>query len=362
MLKLFYPQKTPTLGGVEPTRYRELKTRAEAQIITVTSYFARSAFRLPNDHLLVQLLRTLEFSLGTPFEKVVETTYARAPYVAKHFNLTSEINQGKPHRKVFYGSAYNDTVDYIFSNNIVDVDPFSEDLSWLNLSPLRVLHHPATDLNMAPFWGENRTPWTGYSVVHIDIPLLVLQYHKFCQFMAAQGEEKMYNPAKFLVTEALPKMYKSHMDYVLFNKLRVVDNQIPHVQPASWLPMALPDMERLANSSMEESHRAINNKPWTYEKSLESIPMFFHKNAKEALKLPLIVATRQSVWLQLLTRLPAITGLIQIQGVKARSNNTPYLGQLKVDTDSFMAGQHYYNVEPVSVREYLLNTINSIVK
>jgi hypothetical protein len=127
MLKLFEQRPTPSLGSIQASQIHQLRVRAKSVYQTLTDYFQTSAFRLPNTHLLIQITKNLEYALDTPFDKVVETVYARAPYVARHFNLTSQISYGKYHKHVFYSSQYNDCVDYIFSNSIVDVDPFDKE-------------------------------------------------------------------------------------------------------------------------------------------------------------------------------------------------------------------------------------------
>lgn len=362
MLKLFHQNHIPTYGALSASRLRELNTRASYIVETLTDYFKRSALRLPNEHLMVQILRHLEFSTDTPFEKVVETVYARAPYIAKHFNLTSLISYGKGHKNVFYSSPNNDVVDFVFSNSVHDIDPFSDDLSWLEFSPFQVIHHPCTDSSLYPNWGANRSKWQGYSVVHVDIPLLALQYNKFMHEMLFLDPEFAFNPNKFLVTRALPKMYRSHIDYLLVNRFSVREGLIPEVESRSFLPIALPSFENLVKSNTEEVYKKLINKAWTYSQSLETIPSAFMQNGKESLKLPLVVATRNTNWFQFLSRMPVIEMLISIQGRKGRDANNPYLKQFLVEGTAFVNSREHNSIEPKAVRENLLSSINRILK
>lgn len=361
MFKLFDNRETPTLGSLKPSQHRQLVTVSESIYKTLTDYYQFSSYRLPNDHLLVQIVKNLEYSLETPFEKVVETVYARAPYVANHFNLTSSLQKGTPKKNVFYANRNNDMVDYVFSNSLIDIDPFDEEKIWKDLSPLKVLHHTCTDFRLLPINGQNDIPWNGYSVVHIDIPLLALQYREWCLDKVMNFDsEAIYNANKFIVTNVLPKLYKSHMDYVMINLMAVKENTLSKVVHGRWLPIALPDIQKPAEAAINEIHKKLSMSRRQYMHTLESFPTIFSKNGLELLKMPFVVSTRQDNWLQMLTRLPVIETLIQLQSKPGRDVNKGFINDFKRNIDFFLNAKEYDNVYPIEKRKDMIEKLQKI--
>lgn len=339
MYKLFEKRYVPFEGTYEASEIRLIKSTVNVNFETVKGYFENSSFRSNNSHLLIRILRSMEVSLETPFERVVETTYARAPYVAKHFNLTSEGNYGTPHKNVFYSSAFNEAVDYIFYKSEIDINPFSEDKSWVNLSPIKVLWHPGSDFRMLVPNGELRTPFKGFSVVAIDIPLLVLQYREYCLEMVVKHEtEAVYNPAKFLTTRVFPKMLKTQLDLAFFNKFLVKQGILEDVQPVNWLPIALLDTNSRINKAVNELYPKLQRSRGSYTQVLQTIPGIFQDNAFNALQLPDVLATRQAFWLQVLSRFMVVDFLFKLQGKKGREVNRGYIADFKRETPVFLNG------------------------
>lgn len=346
MLRLFEDNKFPNEGVSIPSNQRYLKTKANELIDVLEKYYARSSYRLPNQHLLIQILKNLEYSLETPFEKVVETTQARSLYVARHFNLISELDFGKPHKGVFYSHKDSDCVDYVFIKNFVDVNPFDEEKNWINVSPLKVLTHPVTDFNFMLIDGQPRSDLGGYSVVQLDICLLSFQYREFClEMLRSFKDDAIYNPNKFIVTRVLPKLFKSHLDYLLFNQFLLKEKMITATESYKKLPFVLPPLETITKQMTSEVSNNIKKSKKSYSNELASIPSCFLKNGLESLRLPETISTRSSYWLKLLSRMSAIEYLLESQGKTGRNNNRSLLNEFKRDLGYFLnsKGQTYFN-------------------
>ena len=362
MFRLFESRANPSSGVAIATNQRYLGVRAEVIVQNLKSYFDQSSFRLPNDHLLMRVLRSLEFSLETPFEKVVESVYARTLNLAKHFNLTSEGSYGVPHKGVFYSNKQGEVVDYIFANNSIDINPFDPDRSWTDLSPLKVLYHPVTDFRWLLPNGQNQSAIEGYSVVHLDIPLLALQYREYClEMVRKHQDDAVYNPNKFLMTRVLPKLYNSHFDLLVINQFLLKAGVIPASEPKVWLPMALLDVSKSVQQSVDELYPRLTASRRTFTNSLEMIPSVFNKNAMEALKLPTTVATRQSFWLQVLTRFPMMEFLMDIQGKPGRDNNRSYVSEFKSEMGPFLSSKAYQNFQQPVLEEKFLEAVDRMM-
>lgn len=362
MFRLFDSSTIPSEGVIISGNQRYLKTKAESILQILDAYFARSSFRLPNNHLLVQILRNLEYSLETPFEKVVESVNARTLYVAKHFNLTSEIDYGKPHKGVFYSHKDSEAVDYLFAKSSVDVNPFDDDRSWTALSPLTVMYHQVTDFHWLPPNGQPYGDPVGYSVVQVDIALLALQYREYCLEMARISDENVYNPNKFIVTRVLPKIYRSHIDHVMINQFMVKTGTIPETTPNLWLPIALPEMETSVKQVVNELYSKMAASRKTYGNTLATLPTIFAPSGLAALTLPSTVATRQSFWLQVLARFPHMEFLTELQGKGGRGVNTSYMSEFKREMGMFLNTKGYQQFKQPLLEEHFLEASERIMK
>lgn len=357
MFNLFEIDTPPSIGVILPPNQQYIKTRATLIIQTLESYFSRSSFRLPNNHLLVRILKSVEYSLETPFEKVVETVNARALYIAKHFNLTSELDYGVPHRGVFYSHKNSEAVDYIFAKNVIDVNPFDDNRDWVKESPLKVLYHTATDFNWLLPDGQPKSNPEGYSVVMIDIPLLAFQYREYClEMIRTFSTEAIYNPNKFLVTRVLPKLYKSHFDHLLINQFLLKSKKIQHVEPLIKLPIALPDIKLSVDMAVNSIYPKLLTSRKSYINTLETLPAIFSKNGLETLKLPSVVPTRQSFWLQLLSRYPHIEFLTTLQGATGRNMNRSFISGFKKEITTFLNTQGYLQFKEPGLEKKFIET------
>ena len=352
MLKLFDPNNTTVFGSTEASHFQQFKRLAENVEHSISNYYRHHAYRTDNNHILVQLLKNLEFSLETPFQRVVETVYSRSQNMARHFNLTSQISYGSPFKRCIYAGPNNDCMDYLFSNNIVDVDPFDEEKNWVNLSPLKVIHHPSEDFNFLTYLNGYEKPLKGYSVIHIDIPLLALQYREFCQEQVNSfGDDGVYNPNKFLITRVFPKLFRSHVDYVLLNLLKCqVENRAPDFS-YQGLPLSLPSLQGLGIKIVSEVRKNRSNKRSQYIQTLQTFPSVFHISGAEFLKLPVVVLTRQLNWLQLFSRLPVIETLIKLQGYEGKQANSSYLSMFKEEARTFITGREFQYIKPQELQE-----------
>ena len=363
MFKLFDSGLFPSEGNLVPSNRRYLQVRAELIINTLETYFWKTSYRLPNNHLLVQILRNLEYSLETPFEKVVETVNARSLYVAKHFYLTSEIDFGKPLKGVFYSHKDSDAVDYIFAKSFVDINPFDEDRSWVKLSPIKTIFHSATDFNLLLIDGQPKGDPVGYSVVQIDIPLLALQYREFCIEMIKDFRgDAIYNPNKFLVTRVLPKLYRSHFDQLIINQFLLKENVVKENTPDKKLQLALPEIELTVKQTVNSLYPSLVSSRKTYANTLAVIPAVFSKSALEALRLPDTVATRQSFWLQVLSRFPHIEFLTKLQGSSGRNTNKTYINDFKREISVFLNGKGYLSFKQPELERHFLEVTEKIMK
>lgn len=293
-------------------------------------YWERSSFRPDNRHLLVQILRSLDHSLETPLTKVLENLDARWASITKHFQITSAGSYGKPHQNVFYSSEFNEVKDYIVALELCDIDPFDEEFTWRHVSPFRVLYHPANDFKWLLPAGNTYSGLKGFSVVALDIKLLAMQFALFKKEQyELHKENAILTPTAFLINDALPKIYPSHIDQAVWNFCEVEASGSKQFIPREWLPVAFPDITAYVKRMAQSVVPKISNSRRYYIQTVESLPALFHENAHEALKLPYIPYTRQSNWIRILSRWKHVVFLLSLQGKKGMDSNSSYISELK---------------------------------
>ncbi len=330
MLKLFENKNFHTESSTIPFQLRESRTQAFVILQNVMKYWERSSFRPNNTHLLIQILRALDHSLETPLLNVLSNLDARSEPISKHFQLVSAGNFGKPQKNVFYSSQFNDVSEYIVSVELCDIDPFDTENSWRHVSPFQVLYHPASDFKWLLPAGQTYSGLKGYSVVAVDVKLLALQFNLYKKEQYAIHREKaILTPESFLITEAIPKIYPSHIDQAVWNYGVDDFNMKEPFVCKEWLPLATPDLTLNVKKMTKNTVSRIADTRRYYVQTLESLPALFNDNAHEALKLPYIPHTRQSNWIRILSRWKHIEFLLQLQGRKGFDANSSYISELK---------------------------------
>jgi hypothetical protein len=360
MLTLFENRRHPDEGTVTASQARPIRARARLIENQLVTYYRRSAFRLPNNHLLVQVLRHMQYSLETPFEKVVSSVYARALNVGRHFNFTSAASYGGPHKNQFFSSEHNDVKDFIIQETIHEVQPFSEDRSWVDIPPVQVLHHPVTDFHFLPPNGQMRNKAKGYGVVVVDIALMALQFREFCLQQLQAGWDGV-DPNAFVVQKVIPQMYKSYMDILMVNQALLQQGILEPSNPLMYLPVALPDNERPSVIAVNETLKFAKQPGRQYSNVLRNLPTYFSKDGLSALRMPSMVPTVQSTWITVLARLPHIQFLAEIAGDRGRSFNSFLIKDFKREIPYYLNSGLGRHIQDPDLETYFRETLTAFM-
>lgn len=307
-------------------------------------YYARSGFRLPNQHVLVQVLRMLSFRSDSLFADVWATIYARAPYVAKHFGFTSPISFGKPHKNVFYGG--DNFSEYLVEHVMHEVEPYGDVKLWRDKSPINVLYHPVVDFHFLLPSGFKQPYKDNYSVVMVDVALLAFQYHMWRSEQYLKFEDKaIISPEAFLVKEVLPKMFRSHFFLTIVNNVFAPggfgDEKEMNALP--WPPLSFPDFVPRVKPMTKSTYRSMLRNGSDYVRVLESIPVPHRKNALRGLILPRVPMTKQGSWVYWLARFRYMFELIRLGGDRGVHSNRRHISALKTELAYFVADKGHLN-------------------
>lgn len=312
----------PAFDYIKRTYQRELEK--------VIDYFQTRVYAVKSNHILCRVLTSTSLPLSYEVDRFMEVVYARSPYVAKHFNFTSDIQYGKFHDGLFYGEG---NLELILSTENY-FNPYDQFANWKDIEAVKVLTHNVSHINLMLPNGNKNDSGEGIVSIAIDLPLLFLQFKGFMnqQYMRYQdGGQSALGVTHFVNMYVLPKMLKSHLECVILNRLMNLFYGAPMSEPLKKLPFLIVDYhDKLDNVLYEVIRHLRDNQMW-YVKSLMNIPSVFNENMQVSMQMPDISRTRQAWWALFLSRWKLINFLIDIGGIEGIKNNGSTINRLKVD-------------------------------
>lgn len=311
MYEIFQQRCLENNSLVHNPEFEYVKRTYQLEVANVVDYYHSRVFAVKSNHLLCRILTILDIPFQYSSERYVEVARARAPYVANGLKLTSELSPGQIFEGVFYGPGCKEIIlseDEYFS-------PFEVERDWKNVSPVRVITHPKSDLGLLLPNGRPTSTDTGLAVISVNLPLLAMQFRCFLkEQMSKMDTTSMLGPAHFVHMYVLPNMLYSHLDYVVVNRIMKLYYGAPMGVAKMKHPFPVKDysgrMDRVLSTVIDIS----GNKKMKYEWVLKAIPSIVSTDTQEALLLPDITPTRQVNWATMLSRLEVTQFLIDMGG------------------------------------------------
>ena len=285
-----------------------LKPVLERNIETVIKYYRKSPFAVKSQHLLVRLLHAITTPKSQELLRYYNNVDASVLNIAQTLGFTSAISRGKIWNGVFYGPG---NPEILIADN-EPFDPIKADSDWENLEPIRVIRHPRSDLNMNIPNGNKTSSETGIVVIVINVSMLAIQYRAFRReenrqsYLTETNERSM---VQFLHMYPLTNMVRSHMDYVMFNRINNLARGYPIGEATVKHPFYLIDYSQELNNFHTNTIHSLNDTAKGFYDTLRSIPAISKENLVPVMELPDITGTRQVIWALILARLPALNFL-----------------------------------------------------
>lgn len=356
MFKIFESKYTENNGVIRPPEFELVKRVYDYQIDHIVNYYRDNVKFIPNQHLLVRMLNLFMPSLDYDLEAFIGIVYARSPYVAKHFRLTSEIETGSFFEDLFY-----------MGHNLVIYDeeyfnPYEVTKNWKTAQSVKVLKHPISNLMfLLPAPSRYPTIESGLSVVKVNLPMLLVQYREFLMNEMLKPEGTRGGAQAFVARYVLPNMIYSHADIAIFNrfynnyyKLPVVDTE------ASKHPFMVIDYSRRIDRVASTLLKYIANRQMPYYGYLKLIPSIYKEDAQEALQMGSFIKTRRNWWALYLARLDEMCFLYDVGGDVGKYRNRDLLAKARIDI-SRLLNEHIYGtvlpIDMVEVTEIKLNKL-----
>lgn len=293
--------------------YRGLRRNLD----TVIKYQRRNPTTVPSDHFLVKLIESISVSSHLPVGIYRDRVEDQAEDLSMSLGLTSPLNLGHIFSPgIFYGVGSDEIL-------ISHAQPYSDSYlegDWENFQPIRFLMHPKSDLGLDIPLGEQNSLEMGYSVIAIDIPLLMCQYRMWRQRERRINPDNQKSVMHFVAMYALPNMMESQLHLALFNRLKRITEGLPGSRSTLSKPYYLNDLDERLDRNLQSMSAAYKGYRYDYDQTLEAIALGEDLSLRDIIRLPNIAPTRQVTWALMLARLPVLEFLSLIRNHDGSNN------------------------------------------
>lgn len=362
MYSLFQYDPKIEYGTVHLSEWTYLKDGLTRNLVTVLNHYRHNSYSVAADHLLVQLLQSINVPLSLSLDRYFANVNPVALSLASPFRLTSPINSGKIFNGTFYGKGNQEVL--IAVDEWFDAEKVAKD--WENITPVRVIRHPFSDLELNIPNGRIKSQEQGVVVVAINIALLAVQYRSFYYAeLNKQKADPTYVPGnmmQFVYMFVLPNMLGSHLDYVLFNRISNHLRHIPNHKTRPGHPMMLTDYSRQVATVQLRMLEVLKRSNYSFGATLYFLPAVVRENMERALLVPDVAPTRAVLWALILARLPALLFLIDTAKYGTRMRNQKEADEIGETLARLKRQRVFDSVLPAELYEETMATIDEVVE
>jgi hypothetical protein len=293
-----------SLQGIQvPGAWYAIRGGLRRNLGQVIRYYRHTPGAVRSSHPLVKLVQSVDVPLSLTLERYHANVDAMALNLSMAMKMTSSIFRGKVWNGEFYGAGHEEIL-------VVHTEYFDLALThrdWHNATPLRVLRHSGSDLEMNLPDGRFVGSETGLAVIAINLPMLMVQYRAFREEekRKARGVDEK-SVTMFVHRFVLPNMLFSQLDQTLLNRIRCLQARVPAGWSTRKHPFALTDYSPRLDRCYEEILVGLARQGKNFIGVLQSVPAAARRNLEEAMHLPDMAPTRQVMWALAIARLPML--------------------------------------------------------
>ena len=287
--------------------------------ITQTYYHSR-IFAVKTNHFLARLIDNINVSHSHGLERFYSIVDSKSNAIASAMRMSTSYQKSSLFNGVFYGQGCSE----IIVTDCSTFDPFEVFKNWRDVSAVKVITHPISDLNLLLPNGKDFSVEKGLAVISINIPMLAIQFKAFAADQIYMNENEsigLQSTAHFIHRYVLPNMLPSHLDYALFNRLNNLLNGAPLPDNNRRHPFALIDYTAMSDNIQQDIIADMKGKSMDYKSILKTIPAVTSPSMEEALTMADNPPTRQLVWTDVLSRLEVLKAMISLGGTESVSRN-----------------------------------------
>ena len=306
-----------------PPEYNYIKRSLVKEAEIVKRHYRLNAKPFPNQHPLMRLIEMLPLAWSADDYQYSNIIEDAALGLSRTLGFTSDCFKGQIFTKGFLLGP--DTREAVLS--IHNEEFFLDtDKTWYKLNPINYVYHTRSDVTIPLL--NNKTKGSGYGLLTINIPMLMVKYRHWYKWQKSKGDS-IPPASSFITSFVLPDLIDSYMDIAVFNRLDQQLADLPLRKYSSSHPFYLTDFT--------DKIDAFNRSVLTYYKNrrvnghavITGFPMFFHANLGSLLEQPEGLINRNNDWFYIIQRLPFFRFLLRLQD-NGYINDTYFTNKLKI--------------------------------
>lgn len=330
-MQIFFNTSASTAHSI--LRYADwnyVRSGLQRNLAAVKHYYNSRVIPVKGNHLLARIINTADISHNLEIERYYDILDAKANNVSNALQLTSPINKGRLFDGVFYGQG---TTEVVMVNQD-SFDPVEAYKNWRTITPVTVVQHPRSDLNLLLPNGKKTSAESGIAIISVNIPMLLIQWRGFAadqMYMNDNDSTGLQTVAHFIHRFVLPGMLDTQLDLAVFNRLSNLVNGAPMGDSNRLHPFNLVDYSSKVDAILDRIVKDMQGRHMEYSGILETIPAVVSDNMRQALRIPDFVSTRQIAWVDLIARIDAITTVVKLGGEESIKLNYELLNNLAIE-------------------------------
>lgn len=326
MFKLF--KNTGYLHSYPIKKYSKfdyIRNKYKNDLSKLKSYYRYNNHKVNNDHILNRLITILEPSGELNIFDYLRYVESSAKYLAKQFNITSNIHNGGIQDNLIMGIGSKEILLYKES----DIDIMDFENIWETLSPLRLIYSSNTDLNFRiPDKDSVYSDIPELNIITIDIVSLMMQYYYWKIKRIDAGFST--NPSIFATQIVLPNMLDNILDMAIWNRFINIYNGIENNTFTIKQPILLVDYSKGIDNELKKIVKDVDNVSMDIENILLQIPGLISKNMLDVLNTGVTYYTKQSEWVLWVSRLSIVSNILDLIGKRGKRKNSDIINILPV--------------------------------
>ncbi len=296
--------RTPAAGITYPRDIDYIRRQYIFNRDAIYDYYVSRNFAVKNTHILSRVLELFPVELSYDTHRYLEYVNNKLTYLAKHFKLTSDLEEGVLHPDHFFG---NDGEEIIFSG-YENFNALEFVRNWKASPCLFVLQHHRNDSRYLLPLGSDDKSRSGVSSLYLDVPKLALKWREFVRTQV--NSEVQLNKNHFVIKHVLNTCMDTVIDHTLLNKVMDGFYGREVQEPVKKHRFKLFDPSTQVQRYVKETLDVLDRKPMDFVSMLRHIKLVFHEDASVLLELPNFGATRQSRMALLHSRIDMMLFLI----------------------------------------------------
>ena len=327
MQSLFNRPSQPSAGIIVSPQWSTARAGLSRNLAQVLNYYQTHAMATKSNHLLARLLGAARLNYEVTLERFYGLADVMSNPLSNAMEFTSSISPGRVHDGVFYGKGSSEII--IGSTEGFDVHEAAR--QWKYQSPVKVIYHEKSDLDMHIPNGLSYSQEKGAAVISVNIPMLFVVYRGFVleQMEALKRGQKAKSTSQFLHMYVLPNMVPSHLDFALFNRALLIAMDLPAaLGTARKHPFSMANWTNQTDRTLNELIHHLKRANHSMHDMLCTLPAVTNLNGAQTMELPAVSQTLQYAWVELLARARVIAGCIFISPSRLLATDKANLQQV----------------------------------